>query len=106
MSREVLTAIQELRGEVRQLRVELAMALRNQKKPRQVRYERRCALFRDLAGATGLGLTYPSAVAIVAVLAGAKPAPLGMERIVEQLRRDPECPHSPRAIWRALAESD
>lgn len=106
MSREVLTAIADLRAEVRQLRAELQLALRNRKTPRQARYERRSARFRELAEATGLGLTYPAACALVAILGGARPAPPGFERAVDQLRRDPECPHSPRAIWRALADGD
>lgn len=102
----ILAAIDDLRAEVRALRIELAMRERNSKTPRQVRYERRCARLRQVAEATGLGQTYAAAGRVLAVLAGKQAAPIGCERDVELLRSDAECPKSLRAIWRVIQAAD
>lgn len=98
----VLAAIESLRAEVRALRVDLAMQRRNEKTPRQARYERRCADIRELARATDLGQTYACAGAVLMLLTGTRPPPPGCERIVQRLQRDPECPLSVRGIWRIV----
>jgi hypothetical protein len=100
----ILSALAEVLAEVRALRADLAMHNQNQKTPRKVRMERRHARIRDLAKATGLGSTWSAAVTVLLILCGKSNAPDGQENNIEQLRRDPDCPKTPRSIWRIIEE--
>jgi len=98
----VLAAIAELRGEVRQLRTELALQRVREKTPRQLRAERRVARYLDLMEGFDFGPTWAAAELIARVLAGELTPPDGTERAAQQLRNDPEAARSVRGIYRVL----
>ena len=101
----ILAELANLRSEVRALRADFALREINQKKPRQIRLERRRARLRELADATGMGITWGCATEILLMLCGKSPAPPGQESILVHLQKDEECPKSIRGIWRAISES-
>lgn len=102
MTSEIIAAIHELRNEVRALRSELAAQKRHDKTPRQVRLERRHAMLRELAGATG-PLAWDTVEGMVEILCGEREPPKGYESIVRKLQDDPETPTSQRGIWRVIS---
>lgn len=98
----ILAALAELKGEVRQLRSEMALARVREKTPRQVRAERRVARYLDLVEAFDLGATWAAAELIARVLDGELAPPAGAERAAQQLMGDPEAARSVRGIYRVL----
>lgn len=97
----ILAAIADLRGEVRQLRAELARQ-RHEKSAREVRLERRRAMLRQLADAIG-PINWSTAKEVRRVLLGETAPPEGLEGIVGKLRRDAETPMSEARIWGAIS---
>ena len=103
---EILSAVEAVCAEVRALRMELIVQRTNNKTPRQVRTEKRHKSLRELADATGMGRGWPCASEIVLILAGKRPAPPGFESLVQGLRRDDECPHSLRGMYRVISSAN
>lgn len=101
----ILAALAELKGEMRQLRAELAQQRVRDKTSRQVRAERRIGWYRELVEAFGYGPTMSSCKLVALVLKGELAPPAGAERAASELKRC-EAAASPRHIYRLLFEGD
>lgn len=99
----ILAALAELKGEVRQLRSELAEK-RGMVRPREARLRRRHDDIRALARGLGLGPTWAGARAVLDVVDGVQPAPVGLQGIVARLRKDDETPTTTKTYYRILCE--
>jgi hypothetical protein len=97
--RELLLA---LRDEIRQLRIAFVMQQRNRATPRQKRTERRHARTRELAEATGLGVTWAAAEQVALILRRQAPAPEGFEPVVQWLINQTEVSRSARGVWNII----
>ena len=106
----ILAEIAELRCEVHQLRAALALRTETgrrqpEKTARQVRYDNRRVLLRQLADAVG-PISWDTADAVRQIILGELPAPRGQERIVQRLLQDDEAPRSQGRIWSAIRPAE
>jgi hypothetical protein len=97
-------AVDVLLAEVRTLRGESDQR-RQEKTARQVRYENRRALLRQIADACG-PISWDTAETVRQVLLGELPAPRGQERVVQRLLQDDETPRSQGRIWDAIKPAE
>lgn len=96
--------VEILAAEVRALRGE-AEQRRQEKTARQIRYEKRRALLRQLADACG-PISWDTAETVRQILLCELPAPHGQERTVKRLLQDDEIPRSRGRIWGAIKPAE
>jgi len=97
-------AVAVLLAEVRALRGESDQR-RQEKTARQIRYENRRALLRQLAAACG-PVSWDAAESVRLILLGELPPPRGHERTVQRLLQDDETPRSQGRIWEAIRPAE
>jgi len=101
---EILSIVTELQAEVRALRGESSQR-RQERSARQIRYENRRALLRQLATACG-PVSWDTAESVRLTLLGELPPPSGHERTVQRLLQDDETPRSQGRIWDAIRPTE
>lgn len=104
MNSEILSALEELRDELRALRSDIAS--QQNKDMRRHATKQRHALIREISRATGLGVTQAAATEVLLIWSGTHETPYGCERAVEKLRKEYRTPLCMEQIWRAIKESD
>jgi len=103
MSAEILAALNEIRAEVRALRLDMKAQQHDGKTPRTVQTERKHKRLCDLAKATGLGTGYAAATQVLLIWTGTHVTPPGYEQIIEFLRREYKKPLRIETIWRIIS---